>query len=277
MHTRTVKPVVPNPVQQGMAAASAPNASPAGDEALERIFVEVGELIFAALRTVAQAAQTELSRSTATSTNTLVRPTNSMVGPARPESNLGAISAAVRDDLRRLIREPFVARVEVDWEGSGKQAETYYFSRPSVAGLGRALTDAKLVTSRADLGRLAEHEAGDTAVVKGREGLIVKRSVFSPTSRDGVWDALVRIFETMPRGDVLDALGHESLRQVLEEIRRGRLADEDTLGPLQQEAAAAELERGRVRRKVVDRIALRDQPILDKFCNAPRSSPPTLS
>ncbi|MBL8290782.1 MAG: hypothetical protein JNN08_03035 [Bryobacterales bacterium] len=191
MQTREVKPVVPIPAQQGAADASAKNVSPTGDEELERISVEVGEQIFAALRTVAQAAQTELSRSDAISTNTLVRPTNSMVGPARPEGNLGAISTAVRDDLRRLIREPFVARVEVDWEGSGKQAETYYFSRPSVAGLGRALTDAKLVTSRADLGRLAEHEAGDTAVVKGREGIIVKRSVFSPTSRDAVWDGRV--------------------------------------------------------------------------------------
>jgi hypothetical protein len=238
------------------------------DDELERILNEVGEEIFVALSAVAQAAQTELSGSTAISHNTLVNPTNSMVGQARAERNVGAISSAVRDELRRLLREPFVARVEVDWKGEGKQAETYYFSRPSVAGLARALTDAKLVTSRADLGRLAEHESGETVVVKGREGRIVRRSVFNPTSRDGVWDALVRIFETMPLGDVLETLRHESLRHALEEIRRGRgatLAEEDFLGLLEQEAAAAELERGRLRRKVVDRIALRDQPILDKF------------
>lgn len=265
MEPPSLKTEVPIPDQQGVVATSAQDASLTGDEELERILIEVGEQIFAALRTVVQAAQTELSASTVISTNTLVCPTNTMVSPASPEINLRAISTAVRDDLRWLIREPFVARVEVDWQGSGQRAETYYFSRPSVAGLGRSLTDAKLVTSRAELGRLAEHEAGDKVVVKGREGLIVKRSVFSPTSRDGLWDVLVRIFETMPRGDVLDALGHESLRKVLEEIKRGRLADEDILGLLEQEAAAAELERNRVRRKVVDRIALRDQPILDKF------------
>jgi hypothetical protein len=237
----------------------------AADEELEQIVTDIGEQILDALRTVGQAAQTELSGATRISTDTLVRPTNSMVGPARPETSLGAIKTAVRDELRRLIREPFVARVEVDWDGSGKQTETFYFSRPSVAGLGRALTDAKLVTSRADLGRLAEHEAGDTAIVKGRAGLLVNRAVFSPTSRDGVWDALVRIFQAVPQGDVLDALKHESLRQVLEKIKRGRLADEDILGLLEQEAAAVNLERNRLRRKVVDRIALRDQPILDKF------------
>src|SRR5690606_10187462 len=41
--------------------------------------------------------------------------------------------------------------------------------------------------------------------------------------------------------------------------------EEDILGQLQEQAAAVELERQRIRRRVVDRIALRDQPILDKF------------
>ncbi|MGQ9823217.1 MAG: hypothetical protein ACUVQK_15275 [Thermogutta sp.] len=102
-------------------------------------------------------------------------------------------------------------------------------------------------------------------VLKRGKGLIVKRSIFKPTSRNGMWDALVRIFETMPQGDVLGVLGHESLYQVLEDIKRGRVAEEDFLGLLEQQAAVLEFERSRVRRKVVDRIALRDQPILDKF------------
>ncbi len=92
--------------------------------------------------------------------------------------------------------------------------------------------------------------------------------MFNPTLHDGLWDALVKKFEAMPWGDVLEMLRHESLRQALEEIKRGRigpLADEDILGSLLQEAANVEFERQRIRRKVVDRIALRDQPILDKF------------
>jgi hypothetical protein len=131
-----------------------------------------------------------------------------------------------------------------------------------------AIKNGQLVTSGAALGRLAEHEAGDSAVVRGREGSIVKRTVFSPTQQDGVWDALVRKFEAMPWGDLLEMLRQESLRQALEGVKRGRagpIAEEDILGRLMQEAADAAFERHRIRRKVVDRIALRDQPILDKF------------
>src|SRR5436309_1123059 len=111
METRAVKPVLPIPDRQGVPGTER-GALTTSEEELERIINDVGEQIFVALKDVAQAAQTELSGSTATSTNTLVNPTNSMVGLARAERNVGAINSAVRDDLRRLLREPFVARVE---------------------------------------------------------------------------------------------------------------------------------------------------------------------
>jgi hypothetical protein len=238
------------------------------EKELDDILNGVGEEILGALAKVAKAAQTGLSPSEIVFTSTLVNPSNTMVGPGRAEQNINAINSSVRENLRRLLREPFVARVEVKWNQGDTGLETYYFSRPSAAGLTQSLTDAKLVTSGAALGRLAEHEAGECVVVNGREGCIVKRSVFHPTCHDGLWDALVRKFETMPWGDVLETLPHESLRQVLEAIRRGEgeaLGEEDIVGQLQQQAAAAEFDRQRVRRKVVDSIALRDQPILDKF------------
>jgi hypothetical protein len=234
----------------------------------ERILNDVGEEILVALTTVAQAAQRALSEaSVRISTNALVNPSNLMVGPGSAERNINAINSAARENLLRLLREPFVARLEVDW-GGGQSVQTYYFSRPSAAGLVGVLKDAQLITSGAALGRLAEHEVGDSAFVGGREGSIVKRTVFRPAQQDGLWDALVNKFEAMPWGDVLEMLRQESLRQALEGIKRrraGPLADEDILGRILQEAADAEFERHRIRRKVVDRIALRDQPILDKF------------
>jgi hypothetical protein len=234
----------------------------------ERILNDVGEEILGALAAVAQAAQRSLSEgSERISLNALANPSNLMVGRGNAERNINAINSAARENLLRLLREPFVARVEVDW-GRGQSVQTYYFSRPSAAGLMGALKNAQLVTSGAALGRLAEHEAGDSAIFAGREGSIVKRTVFRPTQQDGLWDALVKKFEAMPWGDVLEMLRQESLRQALEGIkgrRAGPLADEDILGRLMQEAADAAFERHRIRRKVVDRIALRDQPILDKF------------
>lgn len=236
----------------------------------EQTLNDVGEEILSTLTAVAQAALLALADAReGISSNTLATPSNMMVGAGKPERNLDVINSTVRENLRRLLREPSVARVEVDWGGSAEQSvEIYYFSRPSAAGLTGAATGVRLVTSGAALGRLAEHEAGDSVFVGKREGHILKRAVFHPTKSDELWDAAVNKFEAMPWGDVLELLRHDSLRQALEEIKRvwaGPLAGEDILGQLMQEAADAEFERHRLRRKVVDRIALRDQPILDKF------------
>lgn len=191
----------------------------------ERALDDVGEEILVALTTVAQAAQLALSEARAgISSNALANPSNMMVGAGRAERTIDAINATARENLLRLLREPFVARVEVDWGGGGGQSvQTYYFSRPSAAGLMGAIKEAQLVTSGAALGRLAEHEAGDSAVVGKREGCILNRTVFHPTQRDGLWDALVNRFEAMPWGDLLEMLRHESLRQALKVIRLGRL------------------------------------------------------
>src|SRR5271165_4660167 len=141
----------------------------------ERILSEVGEEILVALAAVAQEAQRSLSEaSERISINSLANPSNLMVGRGNAERNISAINSAARENLLRLMREPFVARVEVDW-GRGQSMQTYYFSRPSAAGLMGAIKDAQLVTSGAALGRLAEHEAGDSATVGGREGFIAKR------------------------------------------------------------------------------------------------------
>jgi hypothetical protein len=150
------------------------------------------------------------------------------------------------------MREPFVARVDVDWGDGGSQSvQTYYFSRPSVAGLSGAIGNAQLVTSAAALGRLAEHEAGESAIVGKREGRILKRTVFNPTQRQGLWDALIKRFDAMPWGDLLEMFRQESLREALKEIRlgwAGPLPDEDILGRFMQEADAA-FERHRIRPK----------------------------
>lgn len=240
-------------------------------ETQEQSLNDIGEEILAALATVARAAQRALSVAQAgISTTALANPSNTMVGQDKAEQQIHAMNSTQRENLRRLLTEPFVARVEVDWgSGAGQAAQTYYVARPSAANVMGAITGACLVTSGAPLGRLAEHEAGDSAVIvvggRRREGRILSRTVVRPILHEGIWDALVKKFEATPWGDVLELLRHESLRQALEEIQRGPLPEEDILGRLLQAAASAEFERQRIRRKVVDRIALRDQPILDKF------------
>ena len=92
--------------------------------------------------------------------------------------------------------------------------------------------------------------------------------MIDPREHSGLWDAIVSEFEAMPWGDVLELLRQKSLRAYLDRFKGQPStppAAEDIVGRLMQEAADAASARERVRRKVVDRIALRDRPILDKF------------
>ena len=72
----------------------------------------------------------------------------------------------------------------------------------------------------------------------------------------------------MPFGEALEILQHESLRKALEALRSAGVATEDIVGLMRQEAAKTIQENQRMRRKVVDRIALRDRPVLNKFQGA---------
>ena len=88
----------------------------------EQTLNSVGEEILSALTTIAQAAQRALSVArTGISSTALANPSNAMVGEDKAEKQIYAMNSAQRENLRRLLREPFVARVEVDW-GCGTDA-----------------------------------------------------------------------------------------------------------------------------------------------------------
>ena len=85
-----------------------------------------------------------------------------MVGDANPEKTIHAKNAEERAVLRKLLDEPLVARVDVDWGKEGHSSvQTIYFPRRWTGGLG--VPDAQFVSSYAALGQLAEYEAGETA------------------------------------------------------------------------------------------------------------------
>jgi UvrD-like helicase C-terminal domain len=233
---------------------------------------EVGEQILAALENVSQSAQRALAEGpSGISRDSLVRPSNMMVGDANPERAIHAKNAEERTALRRLLDEPLVARVDVDWSPEGRSlVQTIYFPRRWTGGL--SLSGAQFVSSFADLGQLAEYESGETATIvvngRSRTGRILKRALLTPKRKEGQWDALVSDFGVVPWGDVLRLLGYESLREAVAAIVRhlkGPVPVEDVVGQLMREAADAASQQLRIRRKVLDRIALRDRPILDKF------------
>lgn len=235
-------------------------------------WIDTAERILLALSEVARAAQETLAKGAGGfSSSSLANPSNMMVADAKPERFMHARTMEQRDSLRRLLLEPFVARVEVDWEG-GTAVQTYYLARRSAAGLTGAAKDGQFISSGAVIGHLAEYEAGETATVLlpggERRARILARAVVEPKQHGQEWDAFARSFEQLPWGEALDLLRYESLRKALDALRRAGLPAEDIVGRLLEEAADARQELQRVRRKVVDRIALRDRPILNKFQGA---------
>jgi hypothetical protein len=239
----------------------------------DQVLVNLGDEILTAMAAVSEAAGEALSvPSLGASPTALAVPSNLMVGEAKPERRMLASNAEQRGALARLIEDPFIARVDVQWQKGGPAQTTYYFARRSAAGLTTAIKGAAFVPSGAKLGALAEYEAGQIATVEingtDRKAKILRRTVLSPEMREGLWDAILANFETSDWGEILELLRAESLRIGLDSLKRklaGPVEIEDIVGQLLAEAAEADAERGRLRRKVVDRIALRDRPVLDKF------------
>ncbi|MEX1205675.1 MAG: ATP-binding domain-containing protein [Dongiaceae bacterium] len=239
------------------------------DDKKEKTLIDVGGTILTALETVTQAAREKLSGvSLSGYPEVLVQHPNPMVEGQRTQQNLVDIQQYTAIQLQRLIREPFVARVDVEWEHKGrKSVEVFYVTRASAADVSNVVEGARLATYVAPLGRLAEFAAGDDVSIsvggREKEGRILQRVLLHPVQQDGVWDAFDDSFEFLKWRVALS-----SLRRFLVEIGwvdARKLADLDIVGRLMREAAEAELIRERARRKVVERIALRDQPILDKF------------
>jgi hypothetical protein len=232
-----------------------------------------GNEILTALDVISNAARERLENDTPVSVATvLANPSNLMVGPARPETNLSNMNTEVRGALARLRREPFIARVDVEWLEGKTGKESYYFCRGSSGGLIAPVAGSKFVSSAAALGHLAECEAGDRTEIVLRnghvvEGRIVRRTLIRPTrSATRGWDAIVDAFEALPWGDVLEHIRRGSLREYLEQTTgQATAAIEDFVGALEKEIARDATVWERRRREVVERIALHDRPNLDKF------------
>ncbi len=184
-------------------------------------------------------------------------------------ASLAAMRSETRSHLQRLVREPFIARTTVTWEGEqGHPAETIYFSRAGASDVTDAIRGARVVTYGASLGRLAEVPAGQSVTIRSpggvRTGHIEERVRLTPALLEGVWDAV---------GDSLEFsewnVALESLRRFVDEAGRqveGGIEEiPDLLSALLRTGKDASSAREKLKRKVIERISLRDQPILDRY------------
>lgn len=167
---------------------------------------------------------------------------------------LDQISRANRESYQVLVTEPAIARVVVvDGEGEEK---TYYICRTTpVSGI------SNLASYRAPVGRLASLAIGaEFTLPNGTVVEVLERAQLRPNALADGWDSRHTVVEAEHFGP----LTIESLRALLTEVA-GAEVTEDILGQLLAEETVKVNIIDGVRRSVITKMGLRDQPILDQY------------
>ena len=173
--------------------------------------------------------------------------------------NRQQITEANIEGYRILTREPVNARVVVTDE-DGRRT-TYYFCRAAPVLLGDEET--KFASYRSPVGRLAALPIGSEHTLR-LDGHAVSVEVleyarFQPTLKVEKWDAHNSVLEGAAYGPITIL----SLRDLLGRLRED--IDATALESLLAEENAAAIVQEGVRRGVIRKMDLRDQPILDQY------------
>ncbi|EKN5028725.1 ATP-binding domain-containing protein [Yersinia enterocolitica] len=168
--------------------------------------------------------------------------------------NLGQISQVNRESYQTLASEPAIARVVAEDDTGNRQ--TFYICRAI------PLTGFINHTSyRTEKGRLASLPVGAELELKDGSYLtVIERAHLRPNALADGWDSR----DTVVEAEHFGPFTIESLRALLTEVA-GEEVTEDILGQLlAEETARANIIDG-VRRSVITKMGLRDQPILDQY------------
>lgn len=170
------------------------------------------------------------------------------------QRNQDRINRANQESYRHLKAEPAIARVVV--EDDIGQKSTYYFCRCD-----QGMPRDGVISYRAPIGRLAALDIGDAYTLpNGKRVDVVEQATLRPIVTAEGWDALNTVIEGTDFGPATI----ESLRKLLMDVA-GEAAAEDILEQLlAEDSTKANIYEG-IRRTVISKMELRDQPILDKY------------
>ncbi|TFY84487.1 DNA helicase UvrD [Pseudomonas kairouanensis] len=221
------------------------------DESKRHIEQVAGEAL-AQLESIAEASKSKLLDGRTLGSDALAS-INTMTSSSAIQ-RLDQISQANRESYRVLVAEPAIARVVVvDEEGEEK---TYYICRTTpVSGF------PNLASYRAPVGRLASLAIGaEFTLPNGAVVEVLERAQLRPSALADGWDSR----DTVVEAEHFGPLTIESLRALLIEVA-GEEVTEDILGQLlAEETVKANIIDG-VRRSVITKMGLRDQPVLDQY------------
>ncbi len=220
-------------------------------ESRQRIEHVAGEAL-TQLESIATAAKSKLHDGRTLGSDALAS-INTMTSSSAIQ-RLDQISQANRESYQVLAAEPAIARVVVvDEEG---EERTYYICRTSpVSGF------PNLASYRAPVGRLASLEIGaEFTLPNGTVVEVLERAQLRPAALADGWDSR----DTVVEAEHFGPLTIESLRALLTEIA-GEEVTEDLLGQLLAEETVKSNIIDGVRRSVITKMGLRDQPVLDQY------------
>jgi hypothetical protein len=232
---------------------------PVSEQSVEEQLAELSKDALDVFEEVAEGARTQLDA---------YRPPNASAFAAintltdRALETLTTISEDRRRDLMQICIEPAIARVmALDEDG---QKRTVFISRatPQVS-----IAGALIVSYRAPLGRLAALPIGPDHEIYTPSGLrafeVLERAALKPVQNAEGWDSA----NTVVQGRGYGPLTVVSLRALLRSL--GLIEDElDLLERLLEEDRASSNILEGVQRSVVEKMALRDRPLLDEFQDA---------
>lgn len=167
----------------------------------------------------------------------------------RAEANLLNILRGAKEAAQRLQSEPAIARVRINDNGIQR---TWYICRTA------PVTDVEgLASYRSPIGRMAALQVGsDITLPNGHTVVILEQTQFRPAQGSDGWDSTPTL------------IASESFGPITVESLRAFAAEREIANLLDQVIAEEQMRVGLVdgiRRHVIERMALRDQPILDQY------------
>lgn len=222
------------------------------DENVKEQVELLADEVLTQLESIAQRARQELDELSSFGSDALAN-VNTMTSQMAVQK-LDAISQQRRASNCKLMAEPAIARVRVvDRNGKPK---TYYICRTApVSGI------PALASYLAPVGRLASLPVGSDFTMPDRKVVeVVEQTKLRPTHDASGWDSLYTVVETEDGGPYTI----ESLRNMLAAVQSDEDV-EDLLAQIMAEETAQGSVYNGIRRSVITKMGLRDQPVLDQY------------
>lgn len=213
----------------------------------------------AALTDVASAARARLTENRASGAHSFASINTFTSGEAL--KSLGDIDDARTRSLVSLAQEPAIARIVVELEDG--ETATYYICRNTAESFGNATF--KLAGRNTPAGRLASLDVGDDFELRLPKGevtvTVLEKGILHPAVTDALWDSHNSVLSTEAFGPITVP----SMRKLLIEPGDAPLTEEDLLAHILAEAQQADDIIEGIKRTVITKMGLRDQPILDRY------------